>query len=91
MQGLPGEPGPEGIGIPGPKVCLCVFLVVVCLCGSVCICMMTSVYFIMLCLLQGDIGFRGLPGLPGPPGEGLQGPPVRNFIHHTAQSNYNKK
>lgn len=33
--------------------------------------------FILSCLFQGDIGFRGLPGLPGPPGEGLQGPLVR--------------
>lgn len=32
-------------------------------------------------VLQGDIGFRGLPGLPGPPGEGLQGPPVLPNIH----------
>uniref|UniRef100_A0A8C6W0G7 Collagen alpha-1(XXVIII) chain n=1 Tax=Nothobranchius furzeri TaxID=105023 RepID=A0A8C6W0G7_NOTFU len=29
---------------------------------------------IILCLFQGDVGFRGPPGLPGPPGEGVQGP-----------------
>lgn len=34
-------------------------------------------HFIVSCLAQGDVGFRGLPGLPGPPGEGVQGPPVR--------------
>lgn len=25
MPGLPGEPGTEGIGIPGPKVCIHLF------------------------------------------------------------------
>ncbi len=81
MPGLPGEPGVEGIGIPGPKVCLTRVLFD-CL-NLKCVCMYWDVkcaFYFYKCLFQGDIGFRGLPGLPGPPGEGLQGPPVRNMI-----------
>lgn len=36
--------------------------------------------FSLMYLLQGDVGFRGLPGLPGPPGEGIQGPPVSKLM-----------